>query len=290
MSISNYKLQSKVHLHPLVLFQIIDAYERRPKSTKMSVGTLLGRRDKYNDIIEITNSFTVQHKELQIGDMTQFKLDTHYASGMYELNQVTYPQEKIIGWYGTGKSLSRSVAAMHVFYSKECADFQPLHLLVDTTLRGGRMITRVYCAVTMGVPGGTKGLLFTQLPVLQLNTESNESVALRVMQKYALHPTKQPGRMLPELMHVVDAIRDLEQKLELVLRYVNDVLCRKRRPDNRVGRALHDVLTSVPLLDAETFRVIFNSNMRDMLLSITLSTMIKTQMELTENVSFLPDH
>ncbi|XP_034477881.1 eukaryotic translation initiation factor 3 subunit F-2 [Drosophila innubila] len=290
MSICNYQMQSKVRLHPLVLFQIIDAYERRPKSAKMSVGTLLGRRDKGNDIVDITNSFTVQHKEQQIGDVEQFKLDTQYASEMYELNQITYPQEKIIGWYSTGKTLSRSAAALHAFYSRECGEMQPLHLLVDTTLRAGRMSTRLYCAVAMGVPGGTKGLLFTQLPVLQLDTEGDESVALRMMQKYALQPTKQQGRMLPELVHVVEAIKELELKLELVLRYINDVLGRKRLPDNHVGRALHDVLTSVPLLDAESFRLMFNSNVRDMLMSITLSTMIKTQMELTEKLSCLPDH
>ncbi|EDW58755.1 eukaryotic translation initiation factor 3 subunit F-2 [Drosophila novamexicana] len=290
MSISNYKLQTKVRLQPLVLFQIIAAYERRPKTAKMAVGTLLGRRDRCNDIIEITNSYTVQHKEQQIGEMEQFKLDTQYASEMFELNQITYPQEKIIGWYSTGKSLSRSAAALHAYYSRECGDVQPLHLLVDTTLRGGHLSTRLYCGVTMGVPGGTRGLLFTLLPLLKLNTDGDESVALRLMQKQALHPTKQLGRMLPELVHVMEATRELEQKLELVMRYINDVLARKRRPDNSIGRALHDALTSVPLLDAESFRLMFNANVRNMLMSITLSTMIKTQMELSEKLSYLPDH
>ncbi|KAH8280016.1 hypothetical protein KR044_007525 [Drosophila immigrans] len=123
-----------------------------------------------------------------------------------------------------------------------------------------------------------------------MDTEGDESVALRTMQKYALHPTKQVGRMLPELVQVVDSIRELAAKLDLVLRYVNDVLERKRRPNNDVGRALHEALTSVPMMDGESFRLMFNTNVRDMLLSITLSTMIKTQMELTEKLSCLPDH
>ncbi|XP_062133455.1 eukaryotic translation initiation factor 3 subunit F-2-like [Drosophila sulfurigaster albostrigata] len=290
MSISNYKLQTNVRLHPVVLFQIISSYERRSKSTTMAVGTLLGRRDKGSDVIEITNSFTVQHKEHTVGDVEQFKLDTQYASEMYELNQITYPQEKILGWYGTGKCLSRSAAAMHAFYSRECGDFQPLHLLVDTTLRGGRMTTRLYCGVMLGVPGGTKGLMFTELPLFTIDTEGDESIALRTMQKYALNTTKHVGRMLPELVHVVDSLRELGVKLDLVLRYINDVLERKRRPDNSVGRALHDALTSVPMLDTESFRLMFNTNVRDMLLSITLSTMIKTQMQLTEKLSCLPDY
>lgn len=290
MSIFHYKLQSKVRLQPLVMFQITAAYERRSKTSKMSVGTLLGRRDKLNDIIEITNSFTVQHKEQLVGDVEQFKLDTQFASEMFELNQVTYPQEQVLGWYCTGKSLSHSAAALHAYYSRECLDGQPLHLLMDTTLRGGRLTTRLYCGVVTGVPGGTKGLLFTLLPLLELDPENHESVALRFMHTQAFHPIKQMGRLLPELVHVVDATRELEMKLELVLRYVNDVLARKRRPDNNVGRALHDALTSVPLMDAETFRLMFNANVRNMLMSITLSTLIKTQMELSEKLSCLPDN
>ncbi|TDG44540.1 hypothetical protein AWZ03_009044 [Drosophila navojoa] len=290
MSISNYRLQTKVRLQPLVLFQIISAYERRPKTAKMVVGTLLGRRDRCNDTIDITNCYAVHHKEQQIGDMEQFKLDTGYVGEMFDLNQVTYPQEKIIGWYTTGRTLSRSAAALHAFYSRECGDMQPLHLLVDTSLRGGRLTTRLYCAVTMGVPGGTRGLLFTHLPLLKVSTEGDEEVALRLMQNQALHPTKQLGRMLPELVHVLEATRELEQKLDLVMRYINDVLSRKRRPDNNIGRALHEALTSVPMLDADSFRTMFNANVRNMLMSITLASMIKTQMELSEKLSYLPDN
>ncbi|XP_017836240.1 eukaryotic translation initiation factor 3 subunit F-2 [Drosophila busckii] len=284
----NYKLQSNVRLQPLVLFQIIDAYERRSQCASMAVGTLLGRR--CGDVIEITNSFTVQHKEQQVGELEHFKLDTQYATEMHELNQMSYPQEKIMGWFSTGKSLSRSAAALHVYYARESGEAQPLHLLVDTTLRGGRLNTRLYCAVTMGVPDGTRGLMFTLLPLLKMDIDSDEAVALRFMQKQVMHPTKQLGRLLPELVSVVDSLREIELKLDMVLRYINDVLARKRLPDNNVGRALYDALTSVPLLDAEAFRSVFNANVRDMLLSITLSSMIKTQMELSEKLSCLPNH
>lgn len=290
MSFLHYKLQSKVRLQPLVLFQIIAAYERRPKSCKMSVGTLMGRRDLCNDIVEISNSFPVLHKELQVGDVEQFMLDTQFANEMYELHQYTYPEEQILGWYCTGKSLSPSAAALHAYYSRECHDGQPLHLLLDTSLRGGRLTTRLYYGVLTGVPGGTKGLLFTLLPLLKLDPESHESVALHFMHTQAYHPLKQLGRLLPELVYVVEAARELELKLELVLRYVNEVLARKRRPDNSVGRALYDVLTSVPLMDTETFRLMFNANVRNMLMSITISTLIKTQMELSEKLSCLPDY
>ncbi|XP_020815397.1 eukaryotic translation initiation factor 3 subunit F-2 [Drosophila serrata] len=282
---SNYNLRTKVLVQPLVLFQIIDAYERRPKDANQVIGTLLGRFNNKHGRTEITNCFSVLYKE----NGGRLDLNLGYATDMLELNQLTFPQERVVGWFSTGKAVSRSATQLHEYYAKECTEGRPLHLLVDAALRGQRLSTRLYCAVEMGVPGGTKGLMFSMLP-LEMASGSAEAVALRLMQKQNSHSTnKQVGHILPELVQVVDATRDLQQRLDLVLRYINDVLARKRRPDNVVGRALHDALTSVPMVDSDSFRMMFNANVRDMLMAITLSTMIKTQLQISEKLSGMPD-
>ncbi|EDW74572.1 uncharacterized protein Dwil_GK21334 [Drosophila willistoni] len=283
---AEFKLRSKILLQPLVLLHIIDAYERRPKDCTQVIGTLLGRNNPESGHLEISNCFTLLHKDYPNSD--RIDVDLQYANDMYELNQLTYPQEKIIGWYATGKEVSRSAVNLHEYYARECADGNPMHLLIDTSLRGQRMMMRLYTAVVMGVPNGTKGLMFSLLPV-EMSSGNPESVALNLMKKNALQPTKQVGRILPELVQVVDITRDLQTKLDLVLRYVNETLARKRTPNNTVGRALHDALTSVPLVDAESFRMMFNANVRDMLMSITLATMIKAQLKISESVIAMPD-
>ncbi|XP_017003225.1 eukaryotic translation initiation factor 3 subunit F-2 [Drosophila takahashii] len=283
----NFNLRAKVLLHPLVLFQIIDAYERRPKDAAQVMGTLLGRNNGKDGQTEITNCFTVLHKEHP--DLNRIDLDLSYATDILELNMLTYPQERVLGWFSTGKSVSRSASLLHDYYTRECGDLQPLHLLVDATLKGQRLLPRLYCAVEIGVPGGTKGLMFSMLP-LEMTSENSEVVALRLMEKQSMQPAaKQTGRILPELVQVVDATRDLQQRLDLVLRYINDVLARKRKPDNVVGRALHDALTSVPVVDSETFRLMFNANLRDMLMGITLSMMIKTELQIGEKLFGMHD-
>ncbi|KAH8285151.1 hypothetical protein KR054_005718, partial [Drosophila jambulina] len=282
---SNFNLRAKVLVQPLVLFQIIDAYERRPKDASQVIGTLLGRFNNKQGRTEITNCFSVLYKE----NGGRLDLNLGYATDMLELNQLTFPQERVVGWFSTGKTVSRSATQLHEYYAKECPEGRPLHLLVDAALRGQRLSTRLYCAVEMGVPGGTKGLMFSLLP-LELASGSAEAVAMRLMQKQNLQSGhKQVGHILPELVQVVDATRELQQRLDLVLRYINDVLARKRRPDNVVGRALHDALTSVPMVDSESFRLMFNANVRDMLMAITLSTMIKTQLQISEKLSGMPD-
>jgi len=98
------------------------------------------------------------------------------------------------------------------------------------------------------------------------------------------------SQLLPELVQVVEGTKVMQQRLDLVLRYINDVLARKRKPDNLVGRALHDALSSVPVVDSENFRLMFNANLRDMLMAITLSMMIKTQLQISEKLSSMHDH
>ncbi|KAH8309357.1 hypothetical protein KR059_008506, partial [Drosophila kikkawai] len=281
---SNFNLRSKVLVHPLVLFQIIDAYERRPKDANQVIGTLLGRFNNKQGRTEITNCFSVLYKE----NGSRLELNLGYATDMLELNQLSFPHERVLGWFATGKAVSRSATQLHDYYARECST-RPLHLLVDAALRGQRLSMRLYCGVELGVPGGTKGLMFSMLP-MELASGSPESVALHLMQKQSLQSGNKPvGPILPELVQVVDATRDLQQRLDLVLRYINDVLARKRRPDNVVGRALHDALTSVPMVDSENFQLLFNANVRDMLMTITLATMIKTQLQIGEKLSGMQD-
>ena len=51
----------KVYIHPVVLFSIVDSFERRNEDAKRVIGTLLGVTDKNS--VEIRNCFGVPHNE-----------------------------------------------------------------------------------------------------------------------------------------------------------------------------------------------------------------------------------
>ena len=51
----------KVFVHPVVLFSIVDGYERRSEDAKRVIGTLLGSVDKTS--VEIRSCFGVPHNE-----------------------------------------------------------------------------------------------------------------------------------------------------------------------------------------------------------------------------------
>lgn len=53
----------KVYVHPVVLFSIVDGFERRSEDAKRFIGTLLGSVEKSS--VEIRSSFGVPHNESQ---------------------------------------------------------------------------------------------------------------------------------------------------------------------------------------------------------------------------------
>ena len=52
-----------VHIHPVVLFTIVDSYERRQENSKRVIGTLLGSREK--GVVEIRSGYAVPHNETE---------------------------------------------------------------------------------------------------------------------------------------------------------------------------------------------------------------------------------
>ena len=65
-----------------------------------------------------------------------------------------------------------------------------------------------------------------------------------------------------DLAQVAEASQKLTGLLDNVLAYVEDVLAGRTQPDNAVGRALLDMVNSVPKMTPEEFENMFNSNIK----------------------------
>lgn len=90
-----------------------------------------------------------------------------------------------------------------------------------------------------------------------------------------------------DLVQVGEAGQKMSALLDQVLSYVEDVLASRTTPDNAVGRALLDLVNSVPHMTSEQFAEMFNSNIKDLLMVITLSQLLKTQLQLNEKLTLL---
>ncbi len=272
-----------VKVHPVVLFQIVDAYERRNAEAHRVIGTLLGTVEK--GVVEVTNCFCVPHKEYE----DQVDAELNYAMDLYELNRRVNPQENIVGWWATGNEVTNHSFVIHEYYARECNN--PIHLTVDTTLEGTtRMGIRAYVCVRLGVPNGNTGYMFTPVKV-QVQCYDPEVIGLQLCAKTIAQAQsgKTGGVVEPmmDLAQIAEASSKLASMLDGVLQYVDDVLAGKTLPDNQVGRALLDMVNSVPKMTSDQFDNMFNSNVKDLLMVVALSQLIKVQLQLNEKLTLL---
>lgn len=266
-----------VRVRPVVLLQIADSYERRSQDNHRVIGTLVGSVDKQS--VEVTNCFCIPHKEYE----ERVEADIVYAQDMFELNKKVAPHEQLVGWFATGSEITSHSALIHDYYARETRD--PIHLTLDTTLSTGRITMKAYVFVPLGVPGATSGSMFTPVQV-ELVASEPEIAGLDLLQKtkFSKVRTVEP---VPELTKVAEAAGRMQTMLDAVLQYVEAVLDGSQEPDNSVGRALHDLVQSVPKMDPDRFEEMLNSNLRDLVMTIFLSQMTKTQLQLNEKLSMV---
>jgi len=267
----------KVKVHPVVLLQIADSYERRSQENHRVIGTLVGSVDKQS--IEVTNCFCIPHKEYE----ERVEADIVYAQDMYELNQKVAPHETLVGWFATGNEITSHSALIHDYYARETKD--PIHLTLDTTLVSGQVTMKAYVFVPLGVPGATSGSMFTPVQVELVATEP-EIAGLDILYKtkYSKVRTVEP---IPQLSKVSEAAVKMQVMLDAVIQYVEAILDGTQEPDNSVGRALNNLMLSVPKMEADQFDVMLNSNLQDLLMVVYLSQMTKTQLQLNEKLSMV---
>jgi len=261
-------------VHPVVLFSIVDSYERRNEGANRVIGTLLGINDK--GTVEITNCFCVPHTESE----DEVAVDLDFAKNMYELHKKVNVGEVIVGWYATGHDITEQSVLIHEYYTREAS--QAVHLTVDTTLNDGRMGIKAYISTPMGVPGRTNGTMFTPLSVEIVNYEP-EIVGVNLCQK-GKHTPKRTIELARDLDVICGASKKLLEMLETVTSYVDEVIASRIQPDNTVGRTLLDLINSIPQMDPIEFETMLNSNMKDLLMVMYLAQLTKTQLTLNEKM------
>ena len=75
--------------------------------------------------------------------------------------------------------------------------------------------------------------------------------------------------------------------LDAVIQYVEAVLDGTQEPDNSIGRAINNLMLSVPKMEEDQFDVMLNSNLKDLFMVVYLSQMTKTQLQLNEKLSMV---
>ncbi|GFY71470.1 eukaryotic translation initiation factor 3 subunit F [Trichonephila inaurata madagascariensis] len=266
-----------VKLHPVVLFTIIDSYERRNDCQHRVIGTLLGIYEK--GAVEVTNCLCIPHNESE----DEVAVDMEFAKAMYELQKKVNSSEVIVGWYATGADVTGHSVLIHDYYSREANN--PIHLTVDTSLSEGSLTWKAFTSTSFGVPGKNTGTMFTPCKVEIVGYEP-EFVGMKIAQQ-TKHNKQRSVEILPDLDMINNAIQNMLELSDVVIGYIDDVLANRKPADNSVGRTLMDIVQSIPQISPEQFQDMLNSNMKDLLMVVYLAQLTRSQLALHEKISFL---
>jgi len=274
---------SKVKVHPTILFEIVDGYERRKENSNRVIGTLIGK--VHGSEVTITSCFPVNHSDVK-GNV---QLDMSYAKKRAELELKAKPHEKIVGWFSTGVEIIPQSTVIDEYYSMECKS--PIHLLVNTELKEGtKMTIKTFISGTMGAPSGKCGSIYEHIEN-EIVYHDAERVALDSIYKgsdkaYAMndytYKTKTSLKM-PEMTETsVDSINTFKSTISFVTSYVQQVVDGQLPMDSEVGRKLWNSLKMVPFVEEQNFSKMLTTNINDTLQVRMLAKALSSQTTLNE--------
>jgi len=314
---------TRVVVHPLVLFHVLDHHTRRQAANSRVIGTLLGRRD--GNLCEVTNCFAVPHAER--GDEVAIGKD--FNKTMLALHMRTNRREAVVGWYATtsapvGEDLGGgdgvlaeattlipdTSSLIHEFYAGESDGGDPIHLVVDTSLSsssssssssgGDALPIRAYKNVPILIRDEQLGNLFHELQ-LPLKSDEPETICLNEMIVHDIRNNagengNEDGAAAMAAAGAlsspssVDALQvsmeRLHGLLESTLAYVDGVVDGSvARPSDEVGRSIADTLATLPRLRPEIFDKIFHDSLQDLLMVTYLSNLTRTQVTIAEKLN-----
>lgn len=272
-----------VKVHPVVLFNVIDAFERRPKNTPRVLGTLLGNVDKLGNV-EVSNCFVVLYR-VKDGELY---IDLNLARDLVELHKKVNPNESVVGWFAVGSGSSDDYAfPLHEYYSRETTN--PIHLCVDPTTERGLDI-KAFVSTNFGVPNGderSRGIMFSQVSSLLLvSGYETEMVALKACTNSLHEPDGLP--IESELETILKSCSEITNLLGIVLKFIDEKILNTSgtgRPanSNDIGRQLMSMVENVIPLDAQNTEAM-NAVLKDLLMVIYLSNLGKSQLMLNEKI------
>jgi translation initiation factor 3 subunit F len=271
-----------VKIHPVVLFNIINAFERRNQDQSRVIGTLLGSHDKLGNV-DITNSFVVQHREAN-GEVA---IDIEVAKELFELYRKVNSNENIVGWFSTGGGeVNEYSVVIHDYYSRETTT--PVHVTVDPTESG--VSVKAFVSTPFGVPNKCMGTMFSPVPCLSTASGyETEMVGLRACMAASGITNRKPASFESEVDMIFSAAQKCSDNIGAIIQFIDEhILSGKAVPgnSNEIGRELMAMIESVvPFGDNEDDAL--NTNLKDLLMVIYLANLSKTQLMLNEKISLL---
>ncbi|KDD76377.1 hypothetical protein H632_c249p1 [Helicosporidium sp. ATCC 50920] len=296
-----------VRVQPVALLTICDAYIRRNEKQKRVIGTLLGSVSE--GVVEVKTAYAVPHNEQD----DQVSVDEQHHQTMLNLHRRVSLRERVVGWFSSDGEVSGSDVLLHSFFCKT-TDAPTLVLLkVDTTLGSGALSIRAYSSRVLQLEGEELAREFQEIPCevksteaervgLDLLTQEDAQVPGSCSQRQAAEPqgegpttngpaSEAAGAQLSQLSSadasaaaLDESLAHLEASLEAAASYAEAVAAGKTPPVASVGRALAEVVASVPRLTPEDLEATMSAARGDVVLAHYFAGLVRAHIALADKL------
>jgi len=273
--------QHIAHIHPVVLFNIIEHHSRRKPEQENSrvVGALLG--NIVGGVVHVLDSFAVPHDETEA-----VSIDVEHYQTMLALHKKVSSKRQLVGWYATGREVTETSVMIHEFFWKEM-NSPPIHITVDTEPRVDQRLS-IKAYVCSSLRFEAKQLLTYFHPVqMELVSTEAEKISLDVISKSKDAP---PSIKIEDLSNVESSLETLLQKLDCVIAYVEDVTAGRREGDRRVANLLLETLRGLPQHNAASLERAFTDSAQELLMVVYLASLTRAQMVLADKIHAATQH
>lgn len=280
-----------VRLHPIVVMDILNAYSRRTDQDSRVIGTLLGVVKE--DGVEITDCFGTAHQEVLLDGKATVKLDTNEA----QLTRLAFhrrinKRDNIVGWYATtsanGALLTEFSSPIHRHYTEHFCR-SPIHLVVDTSLRGDHLNVRAFVGGRVSLDGRDIADKFEEVRVEYLFSEGESTCLHHMVHSQVTATPFESSTIVSALPSETERVKTATVNLLAVLQqlesYVDEVVKGALPASAETGIALSDALSSLQAINVEEVAAALQDRSNDLLMLSYITSLTQAQIQISERLN-----
>ncbi|KAI0322317.1 maintenance of mitochondrial structure and function-domain-containing protein [Amylostereum chailletii] len=261
-------------LHPLPILNISEHLTRLRLTTQTNlpfvIGALLGTQNGRE--VDIVNSFEII---LEAGQDVE-KIDHGVLNSRKDQYKQVFPSLEFIGWY----TVATHPTARHITLHEQFTPYSSTPLLLilqpSTIATGSSDITAQHLPLkafepTIEIRDRTSRSVFIEAP---FSVETGE--AERIAVDWTARGGEGGTSLESHLQTQRAAVNMLHDRINVLVKYVRDVIAGAATKDHATIRSLSALIASLPASDNKEFREEFDTEYEDVQLTAYLSTLTKS--------------
>mmetsp|Transcript_10954 Transcript_10954/g.40807 ORF Transcript_10954/g.40807 Transcript_10954/m.40807 type:complete len:256 (-) Transcript_10954:111-878(-) len=232
-------------------------------------GTQVGKR------VELRTSFELVYKNGSNG----VEIDKEYVDKKIKDYAQVYKGYELLGWYGTGNTLTPADLAIHKQILSLNLNDSPLFLLCGTNLTNVDDLPISIYEASMAMEEQQEKMSWASVPYF-IETELSEQISVDNIIR-ATTSTKQSELVL-HYAKLKKAIEILKSKVDILRQYVEAVKSGKVERDEGILRTIKGLTHRFPSIESPTFTEEYNNELNEVLMITQLAAITKGTKNLNE--------